>query len=68
MHIYAQLPRWYTRWLNAWVIGNNPIGALAIHLLPYIEDEAREHIGQGIVMEEDGDDDTRDRRARQAGV
>jgi len=51
MRIYAQLPRWYTRWLNAWVIGNNRLGALAEWLLPFIEDEAREHIGQGIVIE-----------------
>lgn len=48
MHIYAQLT--LTR-PKAWVIGNNPIGALAEWLLPFIEDEAREHIGQGLVID-----------------
>lgn len=50
MKIFAQLPRWYTRWLNAWVIGNGPIGALEPRQLDFIEDDALEHVGLGVVV------------------
>ena len=51
MKVFAQLPRWYTRWLNCWTWGTNPIGALSPSLLTFILDDAYEHIGCGIVIE-----------------
>lgn len=50
MHVFAQLPRWYTRWLNCWRMGTNPIGALSPGLIEFILEECYEHIGCGVVV------------------
>lgn len=49
MRIFAIVQKCHTGWLTCTVIGNGAIGDLADWLLPFIEDDAREHVG--IVIE-----------------